>query len=85
MDTDDEQGKADHVTDDDIHLRIKELVEEEHALAGASDAAERRQHLEAQLDQAWDLLRQRQARRTAGEDPNAARARPEREVEGYLQ
>ena len=85
VDTDGESGKATPVTDDDIHLRIKELVEEEHALAGASDAAERRRHLEAQLDQAWDLLRQRQARRTAGEDPDAARVRPEGEVEGYLQ
>ena len=85
VDTDAEAGDATHVTDDDIHLRIKELVEEEHALAGASDAAERRRHLEAQLDQAWDLLRQRHARRSAGEDPSAARARPESEVEGYLQ
>ena len=73
------------MTDDDIHMRIKELIEEEHSLAGAGDAAERRRQLEVKLDQAWDLLRQRQARRTAGEDPNTAHTRPESEVEGYLQ
>jgi len=69
--------------DEDIFSRIKALVEEEHALAPG--AAERRQHLEEQLDQCWDLLRQRQARREFGEDPASAQPRPVSEVEGYLQ
>jgi len=71
-------------TDDDIFSRIKALVDEEHALSGG-DAAERRRDLEEQLDQCWDLLRQRQARREFGEDANEAQARPVGEVEGYLQ
>jgi uncharacterized protein DUF2630 len=38
-----------------------------------------------ELDRCWDLLRQRRARRDAGQDPDLAEARPERTVEGYLQ
>jgi hypothetical protein len=41
--------------------------------------------VEAQLDQCWDLLRQRRAKRDAGEDPDEAEARPISEVEGYRQ
>jgi hypothetical protein len=37
------------------------------------------------LDQCWDLLRQRRARRDAGQDPDAATVRSERVVEGYQQ
>jgi hypothetical protein len=75
------------VTDDkDIFGRIKALVEEEHHLAsGGSDIGERRRQLEEQLDQCWDLLRQRQARREFGDDPDHAKPRPISEVEGYLQ
>ena len=77
------------MTDDDLLERIKSLVDEERSLAGDHESAEERQQrrrfLEEQLDQCWDLLRQRQALREAGEDPSAARARPVSEVEGYLQ
>lgn len=68
-----------------LHSRIAALVEEEHALSGRADAAERRRNIEEQLDQCWDLLRQRQARREFGEDPAAAHPRPVSEVENYLQ
>ncbi|MDX6287089.1 MAG: hypothetical protein QOG53_2574 [Frankiales bacterium] len=75
--------------DEDIFARIKELVNEEHGLANSGDDAgdrvERRRRLEEQLDQCWDLLRQRQARREFGEDPSGAEARPVSEVEGYQQ
>ena len=73
--------------DADIYEQIKALVEEEHELdrGGHADAHERRTRLEEQLDQLWDLLRQRQARRHAGEDPSDAHARPISEVENYLQ
>jgi Protein of unknown function (DUF2630) len=37
------------------------------------------------LDQCWDLLRQRRARREAGQDPDAVAVRPEAVVEGYQQ
>ena len=72
--------------------RIGALVEEEHALerqatgAGLDERQQARLHeVEVQLDQCWDLLRQRRARRDAGLDPDAAQPRPERTVEGYLQ
>jgi hypothetical protein len=74
--------------DADVLSRIKALVEEEHELTGGPggpDVSERRRHLEEQLDQCWDLLRQRQARRNAGQDPSTVHARPIPEVEGYLQ
>ena len=72
-----------------IFARINELVEEEHKLRDATEHTEdqraRMSELEAHLDQAWDLLRQRRAKRQYGEDPDEAEARPEPEVEGYLQ
>jgi hypothetical protein len=76
----------------DIHRRINELIEEEHRLRGDGaapsdlDDADRRRRLaelEMQLDQAWDLLRQRQARREWDQDPTRARERPTRVVENY--
>jgi Protein of unknown function (DUF2630) len=72
--------------------RIGHLVEEEHALERQAlgqcldDDQEARLHeVEIQLDQCWDLLRQRRARRDAGQDPESAQVRPEGTVEGYLQ
>ena len=72
-------------SDADVLGQIKALVDEEHQLTGGAEHHERRQQIEEQLDQCWDLLRQRQARRDAGQDPDEARARPIGEVEGYLQ
>jgi Protein of unknown function (DUF2630) len=76
--------------DDAIRRRIDELATEEHALRSSGHAiteAERaRLHeLEVTLDRTWDLLRQRQARREAGQDPEGARERPAGVVEGYLE
>ena len=70
--------------DEDIYSRIKSLVDEEHSLSGG-DTADRRRQLEEQLDQCWDLLRQRQARREFGGSADEAQPRPVNEVEGYLQ
>ncbi|MFJ4170514.1 DUF2630 family protein [Paenarthrobacter sp. NPDC089714] len=72
----------------DILERIQSLVEEEHQLRDAStpeDGKARLAQVEAQLDQCWDLLRQRRAKRDAGENPDDAEARPVSEVEGYRQ
>jgi coenzyme F420-reducing hydrogenase alpha subunit len=73
----------------DIMSRINELVEEEHKLReGTEHTAEQRarmSELEANLDQAWDLLRQRRAKRQYDEDPEEAQERPESTVESYLQ
>ena len=72
--------------------RIGALVEEEHILERQAtgdgldqDQRARLEQLEVQLDQCWDLLRQRRARRGAGQDPDIAQVRPEGTVEGYLQ
>jgi hypothetical protein len=76
------------MADDDLHAQISALVHEEHTLSADATNEERqarRKELEVQLDQLWDLLRQRDARRAAGEDPAAASERPAGEVEGYLQ
>ena len=78
--------------DKQLFDRIGDLVEEEHGLERqASERGldepqrERLRQLEVQLDQCWDLLRQRRARRAAGLDPDTAGVRPAAEVEGYLQ
>jgi hypothetical protein len=79
-----EQGMDDR----DIRATISRLVEEEHQLRqGEVDEADRRKltEIEEHLDQAWDLLRQRQALRDAADDPAKANERPTGEVEGYLQ
>lgn len=72
--------------------QVNELVHREHELRSqAADGSVSRadEHaelarLEQELDQCWDLLRQRRARVDAGQDPNAATVRPVGEVEGYL-
>jgi Protein of unknown function (DUF2630) len=73
----------------DILSRISSLVEEEHRLREGTehsdDQRSRMNELEAHLDQCWDLLRQRRAKRQYGEDPDDAQPRPEPQVEGYLQ
>jgi hypothetical protein len=73
----------------DILSRIHELVDEEHKLreSGQHTDAQRARisELEAHLDQCWDLLRQRRAKRQYGEDPDDAEPRPEPQVESYLQ
>ncbi|WP_284987179.1 DUF2630 family protein [Arthrobacter sp. fls2-241-R2A-172] len=74
----------------DLLERIQSLVEEEHRLrdstsTGAGDDSARLAQLEAQLDQCWDLLRQRRAKKNAGENPDDAEPRPVDEVEGYRQ
>jgi|1186.fasta_scaffold779235_1 hypothetical protein len=69
---------------------INELVDEEKQLRAAhhglsGDDRQRLQTVERQLDQCWDLLRQRRAREEFGENPDEAKERTVNEVEGYLQ
>ncbi len=78
------------MTDQDaqVHETITQLIAEEHRLRAEGASPEHQaqlQQLEVQLDQAWDLLRQRRARSEAGEDTADAHERPANEVEGYLQ
>ena len=75
------------MSDKTILAHIGELIEEENRLknepAAASDAHARIRHLEEQLDQCWDLLRQRRAKREFGDDPDSAKVRDVNTVEGY--
>lgn len=77
--------------DADVIERIEQLAHEEHALfekESRSEASSRERsrlkEIEVQLDQCYDLLRQRRARRAAGLDPDGAAVRDESTVEGYL-
>jgi hypothetical protein len=66
---------------------IKKLVDEEHALhsAGDPESHARLETVRVELDQCWDLLRQRRALREFGNDPDAAKVRPPSVVENYKQ
>jgi hypothetical protein len=78
--------------DSQIHGSIEKLVAEEHELWGresdgtATDDDRRRlADIKISLDECWDLLRQRRARRDAGQDPDTAAARDPSVVERYEQ
>jgi hypothetical protein len=75
------------MNDKTILDHVSELVNEEHRLRQVSStpgaSADRLRHIEEELDQCWDLLRQRRARREFGEDPDAAQVRDVGTVEGY--
>jgi hypothetical protein len=79
-------------TDSDTLARIRTLVAEEkdlraqlqHHDISESEEHERLRRLEVELDQCWDLLRQRRALRETGGDPREAAVRPGDQVEGYL-
>lgn len=77
--------------DTDVIEQIEQLAHEEHALfekesQGEASNSERARlkEIQVQLDQCYDLLRQRRARRAAGLDPDGAAVRDETTVEGYL-
>lgn len=77
-------------SDDTSVLRhIGQLVKEEEGLYGQSELADKDQarlaELKVELDQCWDLLRQRRALREFGEDPDKAKVRPAKIVENYEQ
>lgn len=68
---------------------IEELVSQEHRLqsqdALSEDERLRLRGVQVELDQCWDLLRQRRALRTVGEDPDKAQVRPPEIVDKYEQ
>jgi hypothetical protein len=78
--------------DQDILDQVNQLIADEqelraqlqHGDIGESEEHQRLRALEVQLDQCWDLLRQRRALRETGGDPREASVRPPGEVEGYL-
>jgi hypothetical protein len=78
--------------DPQIHGAIDQMVAEEHELweresAGNATDADRQRlaALKVSLDQCWDLLRQRRARRDAGQNPEGAELRSPEVVERYQQ
>jgi hypothetical protein len=81
------------VEDRELIERINALAAEEEALwsrassEGGLDSAEqaRVEHIRLELEQAYDLLNQRRARRAAGLDPDEAQVRPIETVESYEQ
>jgi hypothetical protein len=81
------------MNDKEILGHIDELIQTEHELRAklaAGEITSQAEHdqlaaAEAALDQCWDLLRQRRARREFGENPDDAQVRPVSEVEGYRQ
>jgi hypothetical protein len=86
-------GHTDEVAEDnDTRTRINKLVAEEKDLRAKLQRGEisgdeehaRLRTVETELDQCWDLLRQRRALRETGGDPKDAHVRSADEVEGYL-
>ena len=77
------------MTDSEVLAHITQLVSEEHALENqpshTDDDHARLKHLQVALDQCWDLLRQRRARREFGGNPDDAETRPTDVVEKYKQ
>ena len=81
--------KDQRTTDQSVLKHIKDLASEEHRLfeqesLAKADAA-RLKKIEVELDQCWDLLRQRRALREFGRDPDQAKVRPAKVVENYEQ
>jgi uncharacterized protein DUF2630 len=85
-------GNGKKPTDSDALAHIRHLVAEEKSLRAQlqrrditeSEEHERLRQVEIELDQCWDLLRQRRALRETGGDPREAAVRPPGQVEGYL-
>jgi len=81
------------VTDEPILDRINRLAHEEEQLwqqagEGGGIGTTEKERLDAigvELDLCYDLLRQRQARREFGQNPDDAQVRPATIVEGYEQ
>ena len=79
--------------DQPLFARINELAREEEQLwqrASAGDGLgtqdqERLETIQVELDQCYDLLHQRDARRSAGLDPDTAQVRSPDVVEHYQQ
>ena len=79
----------DRTTDGSVLRRIEELVSLEHRLqtqeSMTEDERDRLKAIQVELDQSWDLLRQRRALRAAGQDPDKAQVRPADIVEKYVE
>jgi hypothetical protein len=76
-------------SDETVLSKITDLVHEEQTLYGHDGLTDhdqvRLQAIQVELDQCWDLLRQRRARREFGQNPDDAKVRPASVVERYEQ
>jgi hypothetical protein len=83
-----DKSAAQRHSEQDVLAHVQTLVEEEHRLLGRSartDAEhDRLARVQVELDQCWDLLRQRRALRETGGDPDQAKVRPPEVVEKYV-
>ena len=79
-----EQRHSEH----DVLVRVQTLVTEEHRLLEQIERSDAEHHrlasVQVELDQCWDLLRQRRALRETGGDPDLAQVRPPDVVEKYV-
>lgn len=78
------------MTDQNVLKHIEELIAEEQRLYSerhklSEEEKNRLDAMQVQLDQYWDLLRQRRALRDAGMNPDNAELRGPDTVENYLQ
>ena len=80
---------AQHTSDESVLGKIETLMHEEQHLYGQGQLSDhdvvRLEKIQVELDQCWDLLRQRRARREFGQDPDGAKVRPASVVERYEQ
>jgi hypothetical protein len=82
-----DQTVIDHIeqlVDEEQKLRSREEGDSSNPDQLADDRA-RLAQIGVELDRCWDLLRQRRARRSAGEDPDDAQLRDADTVEHYRQ
>jgi hypothetical protein len=84
-----ETSMANEDKDKSVLSHIDRLVKEEERLYGKGqlnvDDQKRLADLKIELDQYWDLLRQRRALKEFGENPDKAKKRPAKIVENYEQ
>ena len=71
--------------DQDVLDWIRKLEDEEHELLASVAKRARRREIEEYLDQCWDLLRQRRAKRRAGLNPESTNVREKEMIEHYEQ
>lgn len=77
-----------HGKDQSVLAHIQRLVAEEHRLFEQGslppDSTKRLADVQVELDQCWDLLRQRRALRETGGDPSQSHVRPPEVLKKYL-
>lgn len=75
------------MSDSSVLSQIEILVLQQHLMQGKESLSEdeflRLRRIQVEIDQCWDLLRQRRALRSVGQDPDRAQVRPAEIVAKY--